>query len=76
MAGPAPAEAKVVARAPRTVSPRRKTRARAVLDRHLRINSVLVEDIHTIGAQALQHALDGQLDMIRATDEHPVPLPN
>lgn len=39
-------------------------RAGDIFDRHLRVNPVLVEEIDAIGAQALEHALDGQLDRV------------
>ena len=45
-----------------------------ILDRHLRVDAVLVEEIDAVGAQALQHALDGQLDTVRAADEPRAPL--
>ena len=40
-----------------------------ILNRHLGINPVLVEQVNAVGAQALEHAFHGQLDMGRAADE-------
>ena len=40
-----------------------------VLNRHLRIDPVLVEQIAPVRAKALEHAFDGQLDMVRTADE-------
>ena len=39
-------------------------RAGDILDRHLRIDPMLVEQVDAVGAQALQHAFDHQLDVI------------
>jgi hypothetical protein len=39
------------------------------LDRDLRIDPVLVEEVDAVGAKALEHPLDGQLDMSRAAVE-------
>ena len=44
-------------------------RAGDVLDRDLRVDAVLVEEIDAIGAKALEHALDDQLDVLRAAVE-------
>jgi hypothetical protein len=43
--------------------------ARDVLDRDLWIDTVLVKQIDSIGAQALQHAVDGGLDVLRSAVE-------
>lgn len=40
-------------------------RACHVFDRHCRVDAVLVEEIDAVGAQALQHALDHNLDVVR-----------
>ena len=40
-----------------------------VLDRHLRIDPVLVEQINPVRPQALERAFDGLLDMVRTADE-------
>jgi hypothetical protein len=40
-------------------------RAGDILDRHLWIDTVLIDQVDTIGSQAPQHALDRPLDMIR-----------
>jgi hypothetical protein len=40
-----------------------------VFDRHLRIDPVLVEQIYAIGAQTLEHALDGELNVLRPAIE-------
>ena len=47
--------------------------ARHILNRHLGIHPVLVEQIDAVRAQALEHAFDGQLDMGRAADEARAP---
>jgi hypothetical protein len=39
--------------------------ARDVLDRHLRVDAVLVQQVDAVGAQPLEHAVDGQLDVLR-----------
>jgi hypothetical protein len=44
-------------------------RTRHVLDRHGGIDSVLVEEVDTIGAKALQHALHRRLDVVGPADE-------
>ena len=41
-------------------------RAGDILDRNLRVDAVLVEEIDAIGAQAPEHALDRALDVVRA----------
>jgi hypothetical protein len=40
-----------------------------VLDRDLRVDSVLVKEIDAIGPEALEHAFDSQLDVRRAAVE-------
>jgi hypothetical protein len=40
-----------------------------VLDRDLRIDPMLVEEVDAVGAKALEHPLDGQLDVGRAAVE-------
>ncbi|MNR50242.1 hypothetical protein D3C85_1697330 [compost metagenome] len=40
-----------------------------VLDRHLGIDAVLIQQVDAVGAQTLQHRLHRQLDMVRAADE-------
>ena len=45
-----------------------------ILDRHLRVDAVLVQEIDTIGPQAPQHALDGELDAVRTAVETRTPL--
>ena len=49
-------------------------RAGDVLDRDLGIDAVLVEEIDAVGAKALEHPFDGELDVIRAAVEPRAPL--
>jgi hypothetical protein len=37
-----------------------------VLDRHLRIDRVLVEKVNAVGTKPLQHRLDSHLDVVRS----------
>ena len=49
-------------------------RAGDILDRHLRVDTVLVEQVDAIGAKALERTLDRELDVFRPAIQARAPL--
>jgi hypothetical protein len=49
-------------------------RPRDVLDGNLRIDPVLVEEVDAVGAEALEHSFDGELDVLGLAVEPRAPL--
>src|SRR2546425_6393374 len=49
-------------------------RSRDVFDRHIRVDTVLVEEIDEVGLQSLERALDALLDVLGPTVRHLLPV--